>query len=221
MAQDDTFTATITMKNTGIANWYADGSSTVMLDAVGGTGRDAYRFTQEANFPMSIGTIVRNGETYTFSHKIVAPSPGQYFPEFQMKSDEAGGFGEIASKNITVVLLPTPTPTPKPTPVPTIAPTPAPTYPPYESYVAYGKFELYDVNGKQMIGGPWYWLYNGPFGSNNLRSSYFNEPSWPHPDWDIGGPNGQYYIYKEGCRGSGSFNMNYGGNRGTIIFNVI
>jgi hypothetical protein len=105
--------------------------------------------------------------------------------------------------------------------VPTIAPTPEPTYPPYVAYVAYGKFALYDKYGKQIFGGPWYWTYDGPFGRNNLRSSYFNEPSWPHPDWDIGGPNGQYYIYKEGCSGSGSFSMNNGGDKGTITFRFI
>jgi hypothetical protein len=219
MTQGDTFSATITMKNTGIANWYADGSSTVTLGAIGGGSRDAYRFTQTTSFPMAIGTIVRRGETYAFKYNLVAPAPGQYLPEFQMTGNEAGGFGEIASKSIMVVPVPTPTPTP--TPVPTIAPTPVPTDPPYVSYVAYGKFILYDRNGRQMTGGPWYWIYDGPFGSNNLRSSYFSEPSWPYPDWDIGGPNGQYHIYKDGCTGSGSFSMNNGGNKVTIIFHVI
>ena len=45
------------MKNTGIANWYADGSSTVMLGSVGGSSSDAYRFTQAVGFPMVPGTI--------------------------------------------------------------------------------------------------------------------------------------------------------------------
>jgi hypothetical protein len=223
MTQGDAFTATITMKNTGIANWYADGSSIVKLGAVGGNIRDAYRFARVTSFPIAIGTIIRKVETYTFKFNILAPAPGQYLPEFQMISNEAGGFGEIASKSIKVVPVPTPvpTPTPAPTPVPTIAPTPAPTYPPYMAYVAYGKFILYDSSGKQLIGGPWCWIYDGPLGLNNLRSSYFSQPSWPYPDWDIGGPNGQYRIYKEGCTGSGSFSMNNGGTKGTIIFRVI
>jgi hypothetical protein len=219
MTQGDNITARITMKNTGIANWYANGSSTVMLGAVGGNSRDAYRFTHVTYFPTAAGTIVRKGENYTFSFNLVAPAPGQYLPEFQMTGDDAGGFGEIASKRIIVTTVPTPTPAP--TPWPTIAPTPEPTYPPYESYVAYGKFVLYDSYGRQMFGGPWYWIYDGPFGSNNLRSSYFCEPTWPHPDWDIGGPNGQYYVYKEGCTGSGSFSMNNGGVKGTITFRFI
>jgi hypothetical protein len=219
MAQGDIFTATITMNNTGIANWYADGSSTVHLGAVGGISKDAYRFAHEISFPMAIGSIVRKGETYAFLFNIVAPAPGQYLLEFQMTGNESGGFGEIACRIITVVTIPTSTPSP--TLVPTIAPTSTPTYPPYMSYVAYGKFVLYDKTGNQMVGGPWYWIYNGPFGLNNLRSSYFSEPSWPFPDWDIGGPNGQYYIYKDGCTGSGSFSMANGGNKGTIIFRII
>jgi hypothetical protein len=86
--------------------------------------------------------------------------------------------------------------------------------------VAYGKFILYDRNGIQQIGGPWFWTYDGPFGNNRLRSSYFNEPWWPGPDWDIGGPAGQYRIYKEGCNGSGSFSMGNGGLKETIIFHL-
>lgn len=218
MTQGTTSAATITMKNTGIANWYADGSSTVMLEAVGGISSDAYRFARTTDFRMATGTVVRRGEACAFKFNIVAPAAGQYRLEFQMSGDEAGRFGEIAGKNITVV--PTPTPTPAPTPAPTIAPTPVPTYPPYEAYVAYGKFALYDKYGRRMIGGPWLWIYDGPFG-RSIRSSYFSEPSWPYPDWDIGGPNGQYYIFKEGCIGSGSFSMNYGGNKGTIIFRFI
>jgi hypothetical protein len=219
MTQGDTFTATITMKNTGIANWYADGSSTVKLGAVGGNSRDAYRFAHVTSFPTAIGTIVRKGETYAFRFNIVAPVPGQYLPEFQMAGNDAGEFGELAGKSIKVV--PVPTPTPSPTIVPTIAPTSAPTYPPYEAYVAYGKFALYDIYGRQLFGGPWVWSYDGPFGRNNLRSSYFSEPSWPYPDWDIGGPAGQYHVYKEGCTGSGSFSMNIGGYKGTITFRFI
>jgi hypothetical protein len=80
---------------------------------------------------------------------------------------------------------------------------------------------LYDSSGRQLIGGPWGWAYDGPLGLNNLRSSYFSEPSWPHPDWDIGGPNGQYRIYKDGCIGSGSFNMGNGGIKDTIVFQVL
>lgn len=229
MTQGDTYAATITMKNTGIGNWYADGSSTVMLGTVGGNGSDAYRFARATYFTMVPATITRKGEIYAFRFNIIAPAAGPYYPEFQMTGNEAGEFGEIANKNIKVVPTPTPTPTPTsvptpvptpaPTPVPTIAPTPGPTSPP--GFVAYGKFILYDTNGVQLIGGPWFWMYDGPFGPNRLRSSYFNEPWWPGPDWDIGGPAGQYHIYKEGCTGSGSFSMGNGGLKDTIIFRII
>ncbi len=76
MTQGDTYTATITMKNTGIANWYADGSSTVMLGAVGGSSSDAYRFARATGFPMVPGTIIRKGETYAFRFNIIAPAAG-------------------------------------------------------------------------------------------------------------------------------------------------
>jgi|AGTN01.3.fsa_nt_gi hypothetical protein len=223
MAHGGTYTATITMKNAGIANWYADGASTVVLGAVGGSGGDAYRFARSSSFPMTSGTIVRKDNTYTFRYTIVAPTPGQYLLEFRMISNDAGTFGEIAGKSIRVIPTPTPTPvpTPAPTPAPTPKPTPVPTPTPPMSYLAYGKFALYDLNGNQMIGGPWEWVYSGPLISNNHRSSYFSEPSWSYPDWDIGGPNGQYYVYKPGCIGSGSFSMNNGGNKGTIIFRMI
>jgi len=218
MTQGDTFTATITMKNTGIANWYADGSSTVQLGAVGGDSRDAYRFAHVTSFPAATGTIVRKGETYSFGFNIVAPAPGQYLPQFQMTGDEAGGFGEIADKSIRVVSAPTPVPTPTPalTPEPTIAPTPAPTYPPYVAYVAYGKFKLIAKDGSQRWGGIGLWCYDGPTCYHNQRSSYFNEPWCPYPDWDIGGPNGHYKIYSDYYTGSDSFDMNNGGFRGTI-----
>jgi hypothetical protein len=219
MTQGDTSVATITMKNTGIASWYADGGSTVMLEATGGSGRDAYRFTQRTTFLLAPGSIVRRGDTFAFKFNMVAPTSGQYQPEFQMTGDEPGEFGEIARKSINVVSASTPAPVP--TPVPTVAPTPEPTYPPYETYVAYGKFILYDFYGHRMIGGPWTWVYDGPFGPYNLRSSYFSESSWPYPDWDIGGPNGQYRVYKDGCTGSLSFNMNNGGEKGTVTFKFL
>ena len=134
-----------------------------------------------------------------------------------MTGNEAGAFGEMARKSINVIPVPTPTPVPPPPPTP--VPTPKPT--PYVPYLAYGKFILYDTAGRQMTGGPWEWIYDGPLVSNYHRSSYFSPSSWPYSDWDIGGPNGQYRIYKTGCRGSGSFSMNNGGNKGTVVFQMI
>lgn len=218
MIKGDTYSATITMKNTGIACWYADGEYTVTLGAIGGANREAYNLTKKTNIAMLLGTIIRQNETYSFNFNIVASITGTYHPGFQMTSNEIGSFGEIATQTISVVDIATPTPTSVPTLKPTIVPTAQPT--PYNAYVAYGKFLLYGRDGTQQIGGPWYWIYDGPYGQNNLRSSYFSDPSWPYPDWDIGGPNGQYRIYKAGCTGSMSFSMNNGGFKGTVVFHV-
>lgn len=220
MTQGDRYTATITMKNTGLASWYADGSSSITLAAVGGSSGDAYRFANVMSILIAGGTIIRNGTAYSFNFPIVAPASGQYLLEFQLNGAESGRFGETAKKSIKVIPAPTqtPAPTPAPTSVPTSVPTSMPTTPPQIAYLAYGKFALFDKYGRQMFGGPWLWIYDGPLGQHNLRSSYFSEPSWPYSDWDIGGPSGQYHIYKDECAGSLTFNMGPGGNKGTVTF---
>ena len=163
---------------------------------------------------MAEGVVVRPGGDYSFLFDIIAPGAGQYLPEFQMTGDEAGDFGEKAGKNIKVEAAATPTPTP----TPTIAPTPTPTYPPYEAYVAYGKYIMIGEDGQRKTGYIFLWCYDGPLTHHNQRSSYLNEPWWPYPDWDIGGPNGLYHVYSDYYQGSGSFEMNYGGTRGPFTF---
>jgi hypothetical protein len=202
------YTATIVMKNTGTATWHADGSNAIRLGAVGGAGGDAYRFVGSVSLPMGSGTTVRPGGTYEFRFEIKAPDAGQYMPQFRMMQVGGVSFGETASKNIRVV--PVITPTPEPTPVPTT--------PPYMSYVAYGKFIVIGTDGRQQIGYLFPWCYDGPLVRHNQRSSYLNEPWWPYADWDIGGPNGYYYVYSDFSDGSGSFEMNYGGSRGPFTF---
>ncbi len=164
------------------------GVTPVRLGAVGGNAGDAYRFAGSAEFPMANGVVVRPGGSYEFRFDIRAPAAGQYMPEFRMMQAGRGSFGETAGKNVRV--MPVITPTPEPTP----EPTPRPTSPPYVAYDAYGKFIMIGTDGKQETGYIFLWCYDGPLVRHNQRSSYLNEPWWPHPDWDIGGPNGHYYC---------------------------
>jgi hypothetical protein len=203
MTQGDTYLATIVMQNTGNGAWYP---GVAKLGMVGGSGGDACRMAGADS--ISLSSEVKPGETCSFKVNAAALAPGVYYPEFRMNHVTKGWFGETAGATVRVVARATPTPRPT-------------SERPYVSYVAYGKFVLYDTSNRQITGGPFGWAYDGPFGRGNQRSSYFSEPWWPHPDWDIGGPNGQYHVYKDGCTGSGTFSMNNGGEKGTIVFHMI
>ncbi len=157
MTAGDRYTATIVMKNTGTATWRADVSNDVRLGAVGDTGGDAYRFAGVLSLHMTSGAIVRPGGTYEFRFEIKAPAAGQYMPEFRMMQVGKGPFGEIASKNIRVVPVITPTP----------EPTPRPTSPPYEAYLAYGRFVMIGRYGEQETGYLFLWCYDGPLVRHN------------------------------------------------------
>lgn len=202
MTQGDTYLTTITLENTGNAAWYPGISK---LGLIGGSSGDAGRMAGCDAIPIQQGMIIKAGETYAFKVNAVAVAAGTYYPQFRMNKDGLGWFGETAGATVRVV--------------PKVTATPQPTNrPPYEAYVAYGKFVLIGIDGKQKIGGPWGWCYDGPLVRHNQRSSYFSEPSWPNPDWDIGGPNGHYTIYSDYFTGIFSFEMNNGGDKGRVIF---
>lgn len=157
------------------------------------------------------GPGVLPGGSVTFTVTLTAPAtPGDYVVSYRMQGGGYGWFGDEARKHVRVEAAVTPTP----------GPTPEPTSPPYVAYDAYGKFIMIGRNGMQETGYLFLWCYDGPFGPHNQRSSYLNEPWWPHPDWDIGGPNGHYRVYSDYYDGSGTFEMNNGGTRGPFTFYI-
>jgi flagellin-like protein len=224
MTAGETRTVSITMRNTGTAAWLASGSDPVYLAMVDGTSGDAYRFNGTSDrILMSPGSIVRNGNDYTFTFTIKAPAAGSYYTQYRMMWSNHYLFGQIAGHTITVKAVPTPTPTPTPTPGPTSNPpgqvTPTPT--PATQYNAHGKMVLKFFNGYPDYMGQLRYYYDGPLGKHFERSSRGatddSNPTW---DWDIGGPNGNYNIYNDVDHYSGGlqFDMNNGGNKGRVIF---
>lgn len=199
MVSGESRTVSITVQNTGTAAWYNSGNNPVRLGMVGDTSGDAYLFNKTSDrIYMAPGSVVRSGNNYVFTFKITAPAPGTYQPEYRMVWENKAWFGETASCTIRVV---SPTPTPRP---------PAPTPDPYQAYIAWGTMRLIERNGN-MYNGCIPFVYDGPLCKHYTRASYYER-------WDIGGPNGHYRIYSDRYSGGMGFDMNNGGNKGTVTF---
>jgi len=171
MTSGETLTVSITMRNTGTAAWFASGSDPVYLSMVDGPQGDAYKFNGSSDrILMAPGSVVRNGNDYTFVFTIRAPVAGVYYTQYRMLWSSHYLFGQIAGHTITVMVVPTPTPTP--TPVPTSGPpgtvTPTPT--PVAQYNAHGKMTLIFSSGYEYTGQIRYY-YDGPLGQHFERSS--------------------------------------------------
>jgi hypothetical protein len=220
MAPGEIRNVNITMKNTGTAAWFAQGNGTAYLWMVDGASGAAYKFNGSSDrIRMAPGSVVRNGDNYTFQFTIKAPSAGSYYTQYRMMWEGHYAFGQIAGCTINVRTIPSPTPTaipgPGPGPNPTATPTPVP------QNNAHGKMILKFTNGYPDYTGPIRYYYDGPLGRHFERSSRGassdSDPTW---DWDIGGPNGHYRIYNDVDHYSGElqFDMNNGGNKGRVTF---
>jgi len=207
----------ITMENTGTAAWFGEGVGAVYLWMVDGASGAAYKFNGSSDrVLMAPGSVVRNGDKYTFQFRIRAPSAGNYYTQYRMMWDGHYAFGQIAGCSIDVKAVPTPTPTATPGPGPGEHITPTP--PPPMQYNAHGKMTLIHINGFEYTGQIRF-FYDGPLGKHFERSSRgASSDSDPRWDWDIGGPNGHYRIYNDVDDYSGelTFDMNNGGNKGKL-----
>lgn len=219
MTAGETRSVNITMQNTGTAAWFAQGDGTAYLGMVDGASGAAYKFNGSSDrILMTPGSVVRNGNNYTFQFTIKAPSAGSYYTQYRMTWEGHYAFGQIAGCTINVKTIPTPTPTATPGPGPGPNPTPTPT--PIPQYNAHGKMTLIQRSGIEYTG-PLRYYYDGPLGRHFERSSRGassdSDPTW---DWDIGGPNGHYSIYNDVDHYSGGlqFDMNNGGNKGRVTF---
>jgi hypothetical protein len=204
MTEGDTYQAKIRIRNTGTGTWYVDGGNHVDLWAVSGNSGDAYRFTGKSSMALTGVTEVKPNGEYTFEFQIKAPGPGNYYLKFRMVAKDSIWFGEQAEKNVKVNARSQPA-APKPTPDE-----------PYEAFVASGNFRIIGTDGRERTNCMCVWYYDGPLIRHNLRSSSVKNDGYA--DWDIGGPNGNYRIYSDEYIGVSQFSMNYGGYKGTIVF---
>ena len=215
MTAGETRVVSITMQNTGTAAWLTSGNGTAYLWMVDGASGAAYKLNGSSDkILMTPGSVVRNGENYTFQFTIKAPSPGSYYTQYRMMWNGHYAFGQIAGCTINVKAAPTPTPAPTQRPPATPTPTPEP------QYNAHGKMTLFLSDGFEYTG-PIRYFYDGPLGNHFERSSRgASSDSDPRWDWDIGGPNGHYKIYNDVNHYSGGlqFEMNNGGNKGKVVF---
>ena len=95
-----TKSVSLTFLNTGSKPWTVQ-DNTTMSPVV---GTDAALFGATTNVSPQVATIVRPGQSYTFTVSLTAPAMnGSYYPEFQMVWEGHNMFGDVDLKNITVV----------------------------------------------------------------------------------------------------------------------
>jgi hypothetical protein len=121
MNAGQSYSVSITMKNTGSRTWSE--ASWIRLGGVGDASGVAAKFGA-SRFFIPKGTNVLPGAQYTFTFTMTAPAtPGTYSPQYKMVWDKHQWFGSMATRTINVVskssastassgTIPTPTPTP-------------------------------------------------------------------------------------------------------------
>lgn len=104
MVAGQSYTATVTMNNTGNAIW--NSTVKIRLGGVGGDQGDAARFGPTL-LNITDGVNVAPGQSYTWSFTMTAPTQlGTYTPQYQMTYNDSYWFGEVVSKSITVIMPP-------------------------------------------------------------------------------------------------------------------
>jgi C1A family cysteine protease len=100
MARGGSYPVSITMRNSGNANWTA--ADNFRLGGVGDASGDAGKFGV-LRVSISPGIVVQPGQSYTFSFTMTAPgTAGTYHPAYRMVWDGHQWFGETDTKTISV-----------------------------------------------------------------------------------------------------------------------
>ncbi len=93
-------TASVTFLNTGTKPWTFQDNTTLGF----APGFDGGKFGYTKNQTVQIATIVRPGQSYTFSFPMTAPAMnGTYYPKFQMVWENHQMFGATDDKAVQVV----------------------------------------------------------------------------------------------------------------------
>ncbi|MCD1294946.1 hypothetical protein CUJ83_08040 [Methanocella sp. CWC-04] len=100
MLKGNTYTASVTMKNTGLLPWSNDNG--VYLGAIDYATNDASKFTATKLY-IPAGKVILPGEQYTWSFTMKAPTQaGSYSVKFRMKWEGHDWFGSHANKTVSV-----------------------------------------------------------------------------------------------------------------------
>lgn len=129
-------TYTITLKNTGSANWQHAGSSPVHLSvrfsSQGGGYPASQPWLNEQRY--SLPQDVSSGQSITLTLAVTPPSTaGSYVLEYQMIQETSNWFPQFLDSTVTDTFPPTPTSTDTPTPTDTSTPTVTPTATPTDT----------------------------------------------------------------------------------------
>ncbi len=99
MEAGQSYTVSMTFLNNGTMPWTFQ-DKTLMGNTIG----DAAKFGATVNQTVQIGTVVRPGQSYTFSETLKAPAEnGTYNPQFRMVWLDHQMFGAPINKTVTVV----------------------------------------------------------------------------------------------------------------------
>jgi hypothetical protein len=209
MVADQSYTVTLTLKNSGTSTWYPEGQFGYDLGSPSPQAGDTWG-SDRTILPREVAP----GQEIDISFSVKAPSePGTYDFQWQMQHRMVGWFGDTTKKVEVQVAAPAPTPTATITPIsipfpdPTMTPTPAATAipnwskipPEWKGRIAFisdrDSFEpayyVMDADGNNVekLSGPDLYeaaLYRDSLDPSGEYKAFVSTPRRPSYDWQVG-----------------------------------